>query len=80
MGTKDRNGGYEDLRCTLGELLMEEDWMRDKYLKPYEKLDADRRNALYDKLQEEMHEHFGNMRKLAAGMRKQLKAVGGGVK
>ena len=80
MGTKNPGAVSEEFRCTLGELLLEEDRMRKSYLEPFDKLDANQRGALYDKLQQKMHLRFGHMLELVVRMRKQLKAIGGGGK
>lgn len=78
----------EDLRVALGELLLEDDWMRENYLEPFDALEAvpdservEKRNALYDGLQIEMHRtHFDHMLKLIAQMRKCLTDDDGGGK
>ena len=75
---KDSGVSSEEIRCALGELLLEDDWVRENYLEPYEKLDAEKRDALYDNLREEMHDRFAHMRELVVRMRKRLKDIDGG--
>ena len=81
-GMEEQNVEMVQLRCGLGELLMENDWMEKNYLQPFEGIDAtsdtvrsEAQCDLYNSKREEINIRLGRMRELVSAMRNCLDVI-----